>query len=138
MSSELYYQRQILVDVKEADPKAFAIKMSHRFLSGVPDLMIKMVGCDPIFVEVKKGKLTDKGILKVGTTELQRNTMAKMVASGFKCEVWIVIDKYDGVWPAIVRVPHHVESVKVEKGTVLPLRKRGDRWPVLEFVKSAA
>lgn len=137
MSSELYYQRQILNDVKEIDPKSFAMKMAHKFLSGIPDLMIKMPGHDVVFVEVKKGKPGERGVMKVGTTALQRSTMAKMVASGVRCEVWVVIDKYDGSWPAIVRVPYHVESVRLEKGTVLPLRKRGERWPIMEFIKDA-
>lgn len=137
MSNELYYQRQILVDAKAVDPDAFAIKMAHKFISGIPDLMIKMPGHDVIYVEVKKGVMTKTGTIKVDTTPIQRATMLKMEKSGIRCEVWVVIDKgYNGSWPTMVRVPPDVTSVQVEDPSKLPARVRGTAWPIKDFLEN--
>ena len=39
--SELKYQSQIIDDAKAFNKHTFGIKMNNRFLSGIPDLMIK-------------------------------------------------------------------------------------------------
>lgn len=137
MSTELYYQRQILVDAKAQDENVYAIKMAHRFLSGIPDLMIKMPGHDVLFVEVKKGDVGKTGKVKIDTTALQRSTMATMGRAGFRCEVWVVLPKASSDrWPRMLRTSPDMTVVQLHDVDALPARARGEPWDVRSFIEN--
>lgn len=108
------------------------MKMSNHFMSGIPDLIIKVPGHDVIFVEVKKGEVDKDGMVTVKTTPLQRQIMRKMGESGLRVEVWVVIE--DDKELAMLRtVP---EATKVLcRLDMLPRRKRGVGWQIEDFLR---
>lgn len=135
MTSELNHQKKIVDDVHDQYPAAFAMKLSHHFMSGIPDLIIKVPGFPVIFVEVKKSTINTKGVIKIGTTDLQRSTMKDMMNSGLNCEVWTVIEDDDGL-PMMLRTPPEVTSVIVTDKNTLVKRKRGGKWPIENFLST--
>lgn len=140
MPDELYYQRQIIKDVKKVCPQAFAMKMSHKFASGIPDLLVKTPKHPIVFIEVKKIEmLPAKGRIKVGTTPLQRKVMDDMMEAGIACQVWVVMEKsYDGTpGPFIVCVHPSAEEVQVFDYTIYQ-RPKAKTWPIgTMFAKTA-
>lgn len=135
MSSELNHQKKIVDDVHDQCPKSFAMKLSHHFMSGIPDLIIKVPGYPVTFVEVKKSTINTKGVVKIGTTDLQRAIMDHMMLSGMHCEVWTVIEDDDGL-PMMLRTPPEVTSVVITDKNQLVKRKRGSKWPIENFLST--
>lgn len=135
MSSELDHQRNIIKDVKDQFEDAFAMKMSNRFLSGIPDLMIKVPNHPVLFVEVKKGEINKKGIVKINTSPMQRYIMQHMIKSGIRCEVWTVIEeKKDAM---MIRTTPEIESLLMMMDmNDLPRRSRGVKWPIEQFLNN--
>ena len=66
--SELKYQSQIIDDAKAFNKHTFGIKMNNRFLSGIPDLMIKVPKYSVIFIEAKSALLNSKRTININTT----------------------------------------------------------------------
>ena len=133
MASELKIQSQIMEDARSAKTGTYAMKMSNHFLSGIPDLMIKLPGYEVIFVEVKKGDVDKDGMVAINTTPLQRQTMRLMEKAGLIVEVWVVIND-DGELRMLRSVP---EATKVScELKTLPRRKRGDGWAIEEFLNN--
>ena len=126
MISELHFQNQILEDVVNYNPKAWAIKLAHRFLAGIPDLLIKVPDHDVLFIETKIAKPTKNGI-KVETTPLQRATMQMMNRAGLKVAVWILVDEV-----GLVRCTYDVTEMKRWNNVVT--RVRGKGWPIEELI----
>lgn len=126
MISELHFQNQILEDVVNYNPKAWAIKLAHRFLAGIPDLLIKVPDHDVLFIETKIAKPTKNGI-KVETTPLQRATMQMMNRAGLKVAVWILVDEV-----GLVRCTYDVTEMKRWNNVVTRVRDKG--WPIEELV----
>jgi hypothetical protein len=132
MTSELNHQSNIIKDVKDQFENAFAIKMSNRFQSGVPDLMIKVPKHPIMLVEVKKGEINKKGIVKINTTPIQRYIMQHMQKSGIRCEVWTIIEDNKDCF--MLRTRPEITSVLIIEKTNLPLRTRGVKWPIENFL----
>ena len=133
MTSELKIQNQIMDDARKLRTDAFAMKMSHHFMSGIPDLIIKVPEYDVILVEVKKGEMGIDGMVKVNTTALQRQTMKVMEESGLRVEVWVVVED-DGDMCMLRTVP---EATRVLcRLDQLPRRKRGIGWQIEDFLKN--
>lgn len=99
--NELKFQKKIIDEVKRFNRLSYAIKLNNRFLAGVPDLLIKVPGYDPLFVEVKVGKMSRDHVVKIGTTAIQRSTMKKMEQSGLKTAVWTLVE--NGASPFILQ-----------------------------------
>ena len=126
MISELQFQNQILDDVLKYNPKSWAIKLSHRFIAGIPDLLIKVPDHDVLFIETKIAKPTKNGI-KVETTPLQRATMHMMNRAGLKVAVWILVDEV-----GLVRCTYNVTEISKYDNSVT--RVRGKGWPIEELI----
>ena len=134
MPAELYHQRVIIEDTKKISNLTFAVKLSHRFMSGIPDLLLSVPGYQPVFVEVKKVDANyKKDTIKIGTTPLQRATMKAMTDSGLRCEVWVAVE--DGADTRMLRVRPEMTTVQCDIRT-LPRRKRGEGWPIAEFLSN--
>lgn len=134
MPAELYHQRTIIEDTKKTNPMAFAIKLSHRFMSGVPDLLIAVPGHGHAFVEVKRVEANiDSESIRIGTTPLQRATLEAMRSAGLRAEVWVAIE--DGADTRMLRVPPQVTKLQLDLRK-LPRRKRGEGWPIIEFLQN--
>ena len=131
MTSELKIQSQIMDDARAQRTDVFAMKMSNHFMSGIPDLIIKVPDHDVIFVEVKKGEIGKDGMVAVKTTPLQRQTMKKMEESGLRVEVWVVVE--DGNELAMLRTVPEATRVLCRLD-MLPRRKRGIGWPIEQFL----
>jgi len=131
--SELNHQRIIINDFKKVFPGAFAIKMSHRFMSGIPDLLLKAPGHEVMVVEMKVAKYRKTGYVPIETTLLQRQTMIAMEKAGLRCEVWVVVVDPSGTY--MLRCPP--EATRVECTLEFLTRKeRGQPWPVDQFVNN--
>lgn len=134
MPAELYHQRTIIEDAKKISNLTFAVKLSHRFMSGIPDLLLSVPGYQPTFVEVKKVDGNwHKNTIKVNTTPLQRATMKAMTDSGLRVEVWVAIE--DGADTYMLRVRPEMTTIQCDWWT-LPKRKRGEGWPIADFLKN--
>lgn len=73
---ELTLQSEICKSVRAQG--GYAIKLSHRFAVGVPDLLIRMPHISAMLIEVKDfGVVTDKFDLKVPVTPKQREELKK-------------------------------------------------------------
>jgi hypothetical protein len=133
MTSELKIQNQIMDDARKLRTDVFAMKMSHHFMSGIPDLIIKVPGYDVILVEVKRGEMGIDGMVKVNTTALQRQTMKVMEESGLRVEVWVAIE--DEKEMCMLRtVPEATRVVcRLDR---LPHRKRGIGWQIEDFLNN--
>lgn len=126
MINELHFQSQVIDDIIGYNPKAWAIKLAHRFLAGIPDLLIKVPDYDALFIETKVTRPTKNGI-KVETTPLQRATMHMMNRAGLKVAVWVLVD---GI--GIVRCTYDVTDIKKWDNALT--RVRGKGWPVEELL----
>ena len=126
MINELHFQSQVIDDIIGYNPKSWAIKLAHRFLAGIPDLLIKVPDYDALFIETKVTRPTKNGI-KVETTPLQRATMHMMNRAGLKVAVWVLVD---GV--GIVRCTYDVTRIKRWDNALT--RVRGKGWPVEELL----
>ena len=126
MINELHFQSQVIDDIIGYNPKSWAIKLAHRFLAGIPDLLIKVPDYDALFIETKVTRPTKNGI-KVETTPLQRATMHMMNRAGLKVAVWVLVD---GV--GIVRCTYDVTTIKRWDNALT--RVRGKGWPVEELL----
>lgn len=131
--SELAHQRKVIDEFKKAFPGAYGIKMSHRFLSGVPDLLLKAPGHEAMFVEMKLADYKKKGYVNVETSILQRETMAKMERAGLRCEVWVVVVDATGLY--MLRVPPEATRVECSLES-LAKKERGQSWPMTYFVNN--
>ena len=73
---ELTLQSEICKSVRAQG--GYAVKLSHRFAVGVPDLLIRMPHVSAMLIEVKDlGMVTDKFDLKVPVTPKQREELKK-------------------------------------------------------------
>jgi hypothetical protein len=131
--NEVEHQRKVIQDFKAAFPKAYAIKMSNRFLAGIPDLMLKAPGHDILFVEMKVTDYKKKGFVNVDTTRIQQETMAKMGMAGIRCEVWVVVTNDDDLY--MLRVPPEATRVECSLVSLAKKEKRGP-WPIVEFINN--
>jgi len=131
MPSELHHQRVIVKDVMFGPTTAFAMKTSHRFFSGFPDLLIKIPEFEPCYVEVKKG-VVSKGFVNIGTTILQRKFLQRLKNSGMKVCVWVVIE--DGKDCYILMVPPECTKVMINNIKSLPKRSPGSPWPIKDMI----
>ncbi len=78
---ELALQSEICKSVRAQG--GYALKLSHRFIVGVPDLLICMPGYPAMLIEVKDlGVVTDKFDLKVPVTPKQREELKKFNEAG--------------------------------------------------------
>jgi len=124
--NELHFQNQVIDDIIGYNSKSWAIKLAHRFLAGIPDLLIKVPDYDPLFIETKVTRPTKNGI-KVETTPLQRATMHMMSRAGLKVAVWVLVDEV-----GIVRCTYDVTTIKRWDNALT--RVRGKGWPVEELL----
>ena len=131
MPSELNHQTAIVKDTFAGFPSAFAMKTSHRFFSGFPDLLIKIPGVEPCYVEVKKGTVS-KGMVSINTTVLQRKTMEKMKKAGMKVCVWTVIE--DGKDYRMLITPPECTKVVLVDIQQLPKKSPGNPWPIHDMI----
>lgn len=131
--SELRQQKRVIDEFHKAYPGSFAIKMSHRFLSGIPDLLLKAPGHDVLFVEMKVTKYKKRGYVNVDTTLLQRETMMNMEKSGLRCEVWVVVEDPTGAY--MLRCPPEATKVECLLDS-LTRRERGQPWPITDFLNN--
>lgn len=131
--SELVQQKRVIDDFKKAFPNAFAFKMSHRFLSGLPDLLLKAEGHDVLMVEMKVAKYRKAGYVTIETTLLQRQTMMAMEKSGLRCEVWVVVTDATGTY--MLRCPPEATRVECTLES-LTRKERGRPWPMADFLNN--
>jgi hypothetical protein len=132
MSKELRYQTQILEDVKSFDRRSFAIKMSNRFLGGIPDLLIKVPDYEIVFVEMKQVDLSPKSkTIKVETKPIQKVTLKLMERAGISVAVWIVVS-FDGT-SGIARTTWDTTTMKIDTDKLI-YRPRGQIWPIKELI----
>jgi len=133
-SPELKFQRQIIEDVDKAHPHAFAIKMSNRFLAGIPDLLIKVPKNEIVFIEAKVAKVKVKtSAIDVNTTGIQRAILKAMESAGISVAVWVLVDA--GEKSGIFRCHWSVTSATIDVDKLI-YRPRGQRWPIDELISN--
>ncbi len=106
MSAELKFQREIIVSLKEQG--GYGMKLSNRFASGVPDLLLaSKVGT--FLMEAKDlGEVGDKFNQLTGVTSLQQETLKRYNAASQNVMAVQLIHLVDCgerravVWPASV------------------------------------
>lgn len=125
--SELKYQSQIIDDAKAFNKHTFGIKMNNRFLSGIPDLMIKVPKYSVIFIEAKSALLNSKRTININTTVLQRSVLRLMARAGFRVEVWVVVGLEDR--QVMIRCKWDETVVSFDDCEVIE-RTRGKGWPI--------
>lgn len=77
MSKELKLQTDIIKSVERMG--GYGLKMSNRFMIGIPDLLIMLPPYAPCIIEVKDfGEVVDKFNLKVPVTPKQNHTLNLM------------------------------------------------------------
>ena len=75
---------KITAEIRKAYPRAFVYKISDRFYSGIPDILV-IIGGMPMFMEVKT---------KVGkVSKIQQYTLDKIRMAGCPAEVVRTIDE---------------------------------------------
>jgi hypothetical protein len=125
--SELYFQSQIIEDAKAFNKYTFGLKMNNRFVSGIPDLMIKVPKYDALFIEAKSVRLNSKRIINIHTTSLQRSTLRLMERAGFWVEVWVLVGTGDRL--VLVRSTWDTTELAFDDCEIIE-RPRGQRWPI--------
>ena len=132
MSIELRYQKQIVDDVKFFDRRSYAIKMSNRFIAGIPDLLIKVPDYEILFVEVKYTVLpkTSSTVL-VETTAIQKRTLKVMAGAGLAVAVWVFVDV--GKSTGIAKVGWDRTSIDIDPAKLI-YRPKGKIWPIKELL----
>lgn len=131
--SELKFQSQIIDDAKAFNKNTFGLKMNNRFISGVPDLMLKVPGYDVILIEAKLIRPTSKGVIHVNTTDIQRAMMRLMYRAGFRVEVWVAVGIEDKHY--LVRTTYNVTSLNIGDCELIG-RIRGSKWPIEYLLKN--
>jgi len=90
--SELDFQTMVLKAFRAKFDSVYACKLAHKYLAGIPDLMVVLPNKPVMFIEMKMVDEPKKStIVKVATTELQRNTMQKLHDAGAYVRVWVVV-----------------------------------------------
>jgi hypothetical protein len=125
--SELIFQKQIIDDAKEFDKRTFGLKMNHRFVSGIPDIILKVPNYEVLFIEAKMIRLTSKGVINVNTTDIQRATMRLMARAGFRVEVWVAVSVVDKQY--LVRTAYNSTTLHIDECELIE-RPRGKKWPI--------
>lgn len=84
--NELSAQAMIVKAIQ--DEGSFALKLSHRFLVGVPDLLVHMRNAGTALMEVKLHKGGARDVeYELGVTALQNRFLKEAVRSGMKAGV---------------------------------------------------
>jgi hypothetical protein len=91
MPDELHYQSEIVKAVNHSG--GYALKISHRYLAGVPDLLLKpKEWTHPQFWEVKRDDLpVPFRPLRIKATPLQRKTLRDMKSAGLQVGILVVL-----------------------------------------------
>ncbi len=109
---ELKIQKMLVDAVVSAG--GFGLKMSHRHLVGVPDLLLKLPGFDAAFVEVKQATEPRQKLSRVlAVTPLQLAYLQKTSAAGMPSGVLSVVqtpDKFGVCFRHIKDLPFHTEG----------------------------
>jgi hypothetical protein len=130
MKTELQFQDDIIKAVRKEFPEAYAIKNSHRFLAGIPDLLIHTEDYGAYAIEIKLASMTRKGTIKVDTKGIQRATMKAMQRSGMKVAVWTLVQNRE--LPFIVQSEY--DDVEVEVNDYNTVIKLDRAWPIMEMM----
>jgi len=132
MTTELSIQSSL---VKEAFALGgYALKMSNRFLVGVPDLLVHLPASPTVIVEIKLAvaptRLTTP--ISVDLTVQQRYTLQKMQKAGVKSGWCLFVANKSGRNPDYhsVFVSTDLTRTHVLISELNFTRKRGDQWPI--------
>lgn len=96
MPGEIIYQRYIVQSVNLSG--GYAVKLSNKVMSGIPDLLIKCLEwTNPQIWEVKRSEpswVEQKALprpISIGVTELQRKTLRDMRKAGIQVAILMVL-----------------------------------------------
>ena len=129
-TTELKFQQQLIDDIKKSHRESYVIKVNHRFLAGIPDLLIKHPHYPVMFVETKLGVVGKSGKVKINTTGIQRSTMDRIGRSGITVAVWTLVQ---GDNEFILQSSWSSTEVEVHDRIVVSRINR--KWPVDRLLK---
>jgi hypothetical protein len=130
--SELIFQKQIIDDAKEYDKRTFGLKMNNRFISGIPDIILKVPKYEVLFIEAKMIRVNSKGIININTTDIQRAMMRLMARAGFRVEVWVAVSTSYGK-NYLIRAQHQSTTLHIDDCELME-RPRGKTWPIKQML----
>lgn len=130
MPDELHYQRVIVTNVKQYG--GYAMKLSHAYLAGIPDLLLKLREWDqPEVWEVKRVAVTNpaRSIITINTTVLQRQTLDDMRKSGMRVGILVILPSAGRhVTLALTRNPRQEYIMPKEFETCHCVKTLNDTW----------
>jgi hypothetical protein len=138
--NELQFQREL---IKAAEfNKGFGIKLSNKFLVGVPDLLIQVPGFRTTMIECKikkfKSKLDLSKSFRVDLTKIQANTLYSFRKSGGVSGVAFLIEIKDAGKHPLQYI--YASDLALEQFYLVwgvsdfILRPRGSEWPIKEIL----
>ena len=139
MAGELLLQRNLIKATETLG--GYGLKLSNRFLIGIPDLLLHVPGYSTSLIECKFTTIPKlaKTPVKVALTPLQRDTIRQMQKAGMKAGWCLFVADREGPNPNF----HYVLASTVLVDSVTQdnlvsdalVRKRGTPWPVKEIVQ---
>lgn len=136
MVAETDIQRQLINSAEETG--GYGLKLSNRFIVGVPDLILAM----PIppmysFIEMKKDdwpKTSD--VVTWGVTKIQENTLVTMQNAGLRAAMGIAIKHPEMGWTAWFT--KHITTKCMVRKKVYELEcvvKENGQWPIESILR---
>jgi hypothetical protein len=127
--NELDVQGLIVKDCKEQG--GYAIKLSNRFVAGVPDLLLAMPMVGSAFAEVKllKGEST-----VVLVTSLQVLTIKKMQKAGIHAGIMAVRSLGEGNYALYIACLMDEDIFRI-RGYKQLTRRKGEPWPIGDVIR---
>lgn len=132
MTKETVLQSDVIEGVRAAG--GAARKLSHRFLIGVSDLLVKMPGAPAALIEVKKDTMPTRGYtitIKPDLTVLQRKFLEEFHRAGMPAYVLsFLIGNKRRKWAALVHIRDWEDNNAVSTSLYSSLDTSGPLWKV--------
>lgn len=133
---ELPFQTALIKAAKAEG--GYAIKMSNRFLVGIPDLLVKLPDYPTCLIECKRNanKGSEKDVqFTPGVTALQSHNLSNFQKAGGVSGIAVLID---GSWPQLIFADaydrlYEKATIKCVKSGLI-LRNKGKPWPIKEII----
>lgn len=129
--NEAEIKRQLVKQAREEG--AYAARLEHQYLVGIPDLIFKLPETDWIWIEVKWfPKETTKVTYPNKTSEPQRTQLKAIEAVNGKSFILSVF-KYGTSY--MLRFSRNFDADHLAKSRLWQFeKKRGKKWPVRDFL----
>lgn len=142
MATELQLQRK-LIEATEKE-RGYGLKMSSRFLVGVPDLLLHIPGLPTVIIECKLEVLPSKPTtpIRVNLSPQQRVVLKKMQSAGMAAGWVVFVANKAGANPDWhwLLYGHDTSIERLDQNCLpgLATRKRGEPWPIKTIIQGLA